>query len=123
MSIKKLLFAILGSISLLLGVVGIVIPVLPTTPFVLLATACFSVSSKKLNDWLLRSRIFGPFIENYRTKQGISRSHKIVSVAFLWVGLIASMAIVRTTFIYVTLCIVGVGVTIHLLMIKTKQKK
>ncbi|MCL2576736.1 MAG: YbaN family protein [Defluviitaleaceae bacterium] len=122
MKIKNLLLVVLGVVSLILGLVGIILPVLPTTPFVLLSAACFSTSNKKLDDWLRRSRIFAPFIENYRTGQGISRLHKIGSITFLWTGLIISMLITRTTFIFATLSIVGIGVTVHLLMIKTKKK-
>ena len=119
--VKSIVLMALGFIFLALGAIGIFIPVLPTTPFVLLSAACFSSSSKKLNDWLLRSRLFGPFIENYRTGQGISKSRKIVSIPFLWTGLIVSMVIVRTTLTYIILCMVGVGVTIHLLTIKTRK--
>jgi len=120
-TIKKLLFAVLGFGFLALGMVGIVLPVLPTTPFVLVSAACFSVSSKRLDDWLRRSRLFGPYIENYRTKQGISKWRKIAVLIFLWTGLIISAAIVRTPLIFIALGTVGIGVTIHILLIKTKK--
>jgi len=121
MNIKKLVLIILGFVSLTLGVIGIVLPLLPTTPLVLLSAACFSMSNKKLESWILRSRIFGPFIENYRTGSGIRRFHKIATIIYLWLGLITSMVIIKTIWIYVVLGIVGTGVTIHLLMIKTKK--
>ena len=121
MTPKNLILLISGFILLGLGVVGIVLPVLPTTPFVLLAAVCFSASNMKIAAWLQKNRVFGPYIENYRTKQGIKMSQKIVSIAFLWTGLIISMAIVRTTWIYIVLGIVGIGVTTHLLLIKTKK--
>ena len=121
MSIKSVILVILGFVFLLLGAIGIVLPVLPTTPFVLLSAVCFSSSSKKYNDMLLRNRVFGPYIENYRTGQGISIKRKAVSIVFLWTGLIISMVIVGTIFIYIVLGLVGIGVTVHLLMIKTKM--
>ena len=121
MRIKKLLLFILGCVSLMLGMAGIIVPLLPTTPLVLLSAACFSTSNKKLEGWLLRSRLFGPFIENYRTGGGISKTRKAASIAFLWIGLITSMIALRTSWIFVILVMVGIGVTIHLLMIKTKN--
>ena len=121
MVLKNLILMILGFILLGLGVVGVVIPVLPTTPFVLLAAVCFYASNKRIAAWLQRSRIFGPYIENYRTKQGVKLPLKITSIAFLWTGLIISMVIVQKTWVYIVLGIVGVCVTIHLLLIKTKK--
>jgi len=123
MNIKKLLFALLGFISLTLGAVGIFLPLLPTTPFVLLAAGCFSMSNKKLEAWLQQSRIFGPFIENYRTGCGISKLHKFASISSMWAGMITSMFILRTPWVYFFLCTVGTCVTIHLLMIKTKKAR
>jgi len=117
---KKLLYISLGFIFLTLGTIGLVLPLLPTTPLVLLAAICFSYSNKRLEEWLCRNRIFGSFIENYRTGSGISKLHKYTSIAFLWLGLITSMIVIRTPMIYIVLSLVGVGVTIHLLMIKTK---
>lgn len=121
MKIKNAILTASGFIFLGLGAVGIVLPLVPTTPFVLLAAGCFSAGSKKFHDRLLRSRVFGQYIENYRTKQGIDLSLKIASIAFLWVGLIISMAVVRTVWICALLAIVGAGVTAHLLLIKTKK--
>ena len=121
MKIKKAILIILGFLLIILGAVGVAIPVLPTTPFILLAALCFSISSRKLHDWLRRNRIFGQYIENYHTKQGISIWLKAASIAFLWTGLIISMIIVRTVWIYIVLGLVGIGVTIHLLLIKTKK--
>ena len=120
-STKKLILIISGFASLTVGILGVILPVLPTTPFVLLSAACFSKSSKRLDDWLRRSRLFGPYIENYREKKGISKSRKAATLAFLWTGLFVSMLIVQTVLIYVILSIVGVCVTIHVMMIKTKN--
>ena len=122
MKIKNLFLIILGFIFMGLGAVGIAIPVMPTTPFILLAAACFSASNRQILDWLQRNRIFGQYIENYRTRQGIKLSLKIASITFLWTGLIISMIIVRTMLVYIVLVIVGICVTIHLLVIKTKKK-
>ena len=121
MKAKNLILTILGFLSLGLGAVGVVLPVLPTTPFVLLAAFCFYASNRKIHDWLKRNRIFGQYIENYRTKQGIKLSLKIGSIIFLWAGLSVSMIVVRTMWVYILLTAVGVGVTIHLLLIKTKR--
>ena len=122
MSIKKPVLIVSGFILLALGAVGVVMPVLPTTPFVLLAAVCFSASSGKIAAWLNQSRVFGPYIENFRTRQGIRLQLKIASIVFLWAGLIISMVIVRTTWVYAVLGIIGAGVTIHLLLIKTKKE-
>ncbi|MCL2172002.1 MAG: YbaN family protein, partial [Defluviitaleaceae bacterium] len=94
---------------------------LPTTPFVLAAAGCFSVASQKLNAWLTKSRLFGPFIENYRTGRGISNARKIASIAFLWTGLIISAIITQSLLILIILAIVGIGVSTHLLLIKKTE--
>ena len=122
MVLKNLFLTLLGFVFLALGAVGAVLPVLPTTPFVLVAALCFSASNKKIHAWLHRNRFFGPYIENYRTKRGIKLSLKITSIAMLWTGLIISMIVVRTTLIYIVLGLVGVGVTVHLLLIKTRKE-
>jgi len=118
---KKLLLIIAGFTCLFLGAVGVVMPLLPTTPLVLLAAICFSSVNERFYEILRRNRIFGPFIENYRTKQGISKRHKIGSIIFLWTGLLTSMIVIRTPTIYLILTTVGICVTIHLLLLKCKK--
>ena len=105
---------------MVLGTVGVVLPILPTTPFVLLAGICFSASSARCHAWLSRNRVFGPYLENYRTKAGIGRWHKYGAIAFLWAGLIVSAAITQIWWLYLVLAAVGIGVTTHLLMIPTR---
>jgi uncharacterized membrane protein YbaN (DUF454 family) len=121
MKIKNLIFFVLGFICLGLGAFGVAVPVLPTTPFVLLAAICFSIANKKTYEWLKKNPVFGPYIENYRTRQGIKMPLKIGSIAFLWAGLIISMILVKATLVYVVLGLVGIGVSTHILLIKTKR--
>ena len=122
MKVKRFIFALGGSLLLVLAAIGLVMPLLPTTPLVLLAAGCFSASSPKIHARLQKSRIFGPFIENYRTKQGIPLILKAGSIAFLWLGLITSMVVLNMAWAYLLLGLVGVGVTVHLLLIKTKRE-
>ena len=121
MIIKKIILTILGLIFLALGAIGVALPVLPTTPFVLLAALCFSAGNSRLAAWLQNNRIFGPFIENYRTKQGISIKHKVSSIIFVWIGLGISIHMTRNMWMAIGLCVVGIAVTVHLLLIKTKR--
>ncbi|KZX11152.1 inner membrane protein YbaN [Methanobrevibacter filiformis] len=120
MNIKRSLFLTVGSVSLSLGVIGIVIPVLPTTPFILISAFCFANSSKRAEKWLLSNKYFRIYIENYRNKTGIPKSLKIQSISFLWIMLILSMLITRNILIAIVLVIVGICVTIHLYIMKTK---
>ena len=115
----RVIIAVIGFILLGVGAVGVIIPVLPTTPFVMAAAGCFAASSKKCYDRLYGNRIFGQYIENYRNKKGISPKLKIASIAFLWAGLSISMIVSKLQWAYILLPIVGIGVTVHLIMIKT----
>ena len=65
------LISLVGIISLILGSIGIVLPVLPTTPFLLLSAACFAKSSKRFYNWLMNNRILGTFIKNYKEGLGM----------------------------------------------------
>jgi len=121
MKVKRTLVLALGFLALGLGTLGIVVPLLPTTPLVLLAAACFSYSSQKFYEWIKKNPLFGPYIENYREKRGVTMAFKIRNIVFLWVSLCISMVLIRTVWIYILLSVVGICVTTHLLMIKTRK--
>lgn len=77
MSLKKLLLVVIGCISLGLGMLGIVLPILPTVPFFLLTVLCFANSSQKLHDWFVGTNMYKKHIESYVQKRGMSMQTKI----------------------------------------------
>lgn len=113
-------FVAAGILSVGLGLVGIFIPVLPTTPFLLLAAACFVQSSPRLYDWLIHHRWFGAYIRNYREHRGITLRARLFTLIVLWGG-IGATAIFAVTSWWVrgALGVIAVGVTLHLLCLKT----
>ena len=76
---------ILGLLFLLLGAIGVVLPLLPTTPFVLLAAACFANSSPRMHGWLLSSELFGPMLRDWEKNQCVSRKVKLLSLSMMLV--------------------------------------
>jgi uncharacterized membrane protein YbaN (DUF454 family) len=80
-----------GLLCVLLGVVGIFLPVLPTTPFMLLAAACFARSSRRFHDWLLANRTFGPLIHEWEKHRSIPRRTKLAAIALMSLTLAASI--------------------------------
>ena len=112
-----------GAIShAVLGGIGIILPVLPTTPFVLLAAACFSLSSPALAGKLEESRIFGSYLRHWRTNEGVPLRTKVRAIVWLWLGLALSAAIVRTVLVITILAVIGTIVTLHLILIKTRKE-
>lgn len=109
-----------GTLFVALGVIGILVPVLPTTPFLLLAAVCYAKSSQRFYDWLMTNRVFGSYIRNYREGRGISIAHKIVSISLLWltIGYAAGFAVSQW---WLKLILLGIaaGVTLHLVRVKT----
>lgn len=84
---KRMFLIIVGSLSLGLGVLGIFLPLLPTTPLLLLAAACYVRSSGRLYHWLITHKRFGPYIRNYREGNGIPLKAKILGVSLLWISM------------------------------------
>ena len=118
--LKRRLFVIAGTIALGIGVVGIIMPVLPTTPFLLLAAICYMRGSQRLYNALLRNRFIGSYVSNYLEGRGLSLKMKIWTLSLLWIA-IACTAILAThsLIIRIILAVILVGVTIHILLIKT----
>ncbi|MFW9598812.1 MAG: YbaN family protein [Paludibacter sp.] len=119
----KVLFVILGILSLILGIVGVFLPILPTTPFVLLSAYLFGRSSEKLNKWLLGNKYLGSIVHNYRVEKAIALHTKIISITFLWITMLYSGLVVLSDKIYLQLLllVIAVTVTIHILRFKTKR--
>jgi len=115
---------ILGTCFLGLGIVGVFLPLLPTTPFLLLAAACYARGSKRFYDWLLNNRWFGSYIKNYREGRGISLKLKVITLALLW-GTITYSAFFVVDALYwrIILLVIAVGVTIHILKTRTLRKE
>jgi len=107
-----------------LGVVGVFLPLLPTTPFLLLAAACFARSSERFYRWLLGNRWFGAYVRNYREGRGIPAKVKIFSVALLWVAILLSAAFAVSNLI-VRIILVGIGaaVTVHIACIRPRGRR
>ncbi len=122
MYIKKLFFLSLGSTFLGIGAIGIVLPLLPTTPFVLAAFVCFTKCSKKAEIWVSNNRYFGSYIENYKHKKGVPWDVKVKSILFLWFSLMASLLFFQQDHLFIILPLVGLGVTAHILSFKTQDE-
>ncbi|QQO08197.1 YbaN family protein [Breznakiella homolactica] len=116
---KKILLLISGIILTVLGGLGVFLPILPTTPFVILAALCFSFSSPKLYNFLIRNKYFGPYIENYRTKKGVPLASKVRGIAAVWILLAFSAVFMQKLWASILFACIAIGVTIHLLCIKT----
>jgi len=110
----------LGTLSVTLGVLGMVLPLLPTTVFLLLAAWCFSRSSPRFHSWLLNNRLLGGYISAYHEGRGMSVRDKWITLATLWVGIgITAIFFVDAVWVRLILLAIAVGVTVHLIRLPT----
>lgn len=116
------LFIFAGTFFLGVGVIGILVPVLPTTPFLLLAAACYARGSERLYKWLSNNRICGSYIRNYIEGMGMPIKIKLFTIIILWTGIGLTIAFgVEHWAVRAVLALVAIGVTIHIILIKAKS--
>jgi len=119
---RRALFTACGLAAVGLGLLGIILPLLPTTPFLLLAAACFIRGSERLHDWLINHRRFGPLIRQYREHHAIPLRTKWATLLLLWATLIFSgLFVLEALWGRLLLLAVGMGVTLHLLSMRTMK--
>jgi hypothetical protein len=116
---KRILYISLGFFFVLMGIIGIFVPIWPTTIFFLLAVWAFQKSSKRFYYWLMNNKYCGRIIKNYRLYNGISKKTRTKSLVFLWLTLSVSFYFVNYTWVRILLICVGIGVTWHLYALKT----
>ena len=115
----KTVCIILGTVSLALGIIGIFLPLLPTTPFLLLTAALYFRGSPRLYQWLLNHKCLGPYIRSFRENKAIPLRAKIISLLLMWGTMVYCIFfLIPLTEIKIALFLVAVGVTWHILSFK-----
>jgi uncharacterized membrane protein YbaN (DUF454 family) len=121
--VVRALFFVAGAISLVLGIAGAFLPVLPTTPLILLAAACFARSYRPFHEWLLAHRLFGPIIDEWQTYRSIPYRTKAVAIVTMGLTLGASIAFfVRPAWLKVLLAVLGVALAAWLYRIPSRDR-
>jgi hypothetical protein len=122
-NLKKGIFVVAGTISLGLGAVGVFLPILPTTPFLLLSAACYYKGSERMHRWLLSNKLFGSYIRNYKEGKGISQMGKIFTLFLLWITICYSaLFMVNNYIVQIVLFAIAIAVTIHIMTLPTFRK-
>lgn len=120
---KRIIYIILGSFFLILGAVGIFIPLLPTTPFWLLTCWFYLRSSDKLYNRAMSNRYFGSYVRNFLVDKAIPLRSKIISVSIMWLSAImTSLYLIEYLWVKILLILISAGVTWHILSFPTKKK-
>lgn len=119
-NVVRVLYMGAGSVFVALGLAGMVLPLVPTTIFLILAAACYGRSSTRAYHWLTTNRFCGEYLRNYQEHRGITRRARIVSLTSLWLGIGATIVLVSTP-MWVNFILLGiaVGVSWHLLTLTT----
>ncbi len=113
-----------GTVCVGLGTLGIFLPLLPTTPFLLLAAACYIRSSDKFYRRLITNRWFGRYIRNYREGRGVSPLMKVMAISLLWITIgYSAFLVVDILAVRILLILIAVGVTAHLVLLKTYRRQ
>ena len=119
----KIILSLLGTVSLVLGIAGIFLPVLPTTPFLLLSAALYFRSSPRLYAWLMGHPQLGPYIKNFREHRSIPLRVKIVSVGMVWITLLyCAVCVAQVWWLRLLFVGIAIGVSVHVLSYKTLGK-
>lgn len=119
----KPLLVVVGCVSLALGVLGIFLPLLPTTPFLLLSAFCFARSSTRLHSYLVNHRVLGTYISNYHNHT-MTRAHKTRTIVALWISIALSagyLAWSGYTIPAVILPLIAAGVTVHIATLRRED--
>lgn len=119
--VLRLLLLVSGWLLVVMALIGIILPLVPTTPLLLLAAICFAKSSARFYNWLYVNRIFGKYLLDYKEKKGIPANVKVWSLLILWISLIVSAFLLPFLWVRILLLVVGTAVTIHLLLIREKK--
>jgi uncharacterized membrane protein YbaN (DUF454 family) len=107
-----------------LGFIGAFLPLLPTTPFLLLAVFLFMRSDPKYKDWLMEHRIFGEFLRNYQEKRGMTKRHKMFTIILMWTSIgMTSIFATDKLWLRILLLIIAISVSVHLQSFKTIEKE
>ncbi len=129
--IIRALWLAVGLVCVGLGAIGIVLPILPTTPFLLAAAACFCKSSTRMYDWLLSNKWFGEYIRNYKEGRGLPMRTKITALTVMWITIgISTVFLLHLLLpsqlilpLQIVMIAVAVGVSIHILRLPTFKKR
>mgnify|MGYP000858277748 CR=1 FL=1 len=114
-AIKKILLMVIGSLSLGFGIIGIFLPVLPTTPFLLLALACYLRSNKKLYNFILTNKHLGPYVKDYVSGNGIPMKMKRRAIFILWLTIgFSAVFIVKDILVRIILLIIASMVSFYI---------
>ena len=115
------LLLLVGWVAVGLGMLGIPLPVLPTTPFLLLAAACFLRSSPRAHQWLVQHPKLGPYFVQFLAGQGMPLKAKVYTLLVMWLSMILSMILVasKVPILYRLLPLIGIGVSIYLIRLPT----
>ena len=120
---KNVCMKVMGLVALGLGLMGMFLPLLPTTPFLLLAAALFFRSSPRLYAWLLGHRTLGPYIRNFREHKAIPLHTKVVSVSLVWITLLyCAFGMGLPMWLSVLLLLLAAAITWHILSYRTLKK-
>jgi len=119
----KVLYVFLGCLSLGLGILGIFLPLLPTTPFLLLSASLFARSSKRLHDWLLSHPVLGKYIQAFLEDRSIPLHVKRFSLSLLWITVLSSVIWFANEklWLQILLLCIAVGVSLHILSYPTRK--
>ena len=115
----KYIYIALGILSVILGLIGALLPIIPTTPFLLVASYFFTRSSKRLNDLLYKNRYLGPYLESISSGNGMPLVAKIYTISLLWFFMLVSIFMIDFIAIKITLFVIASGVTIYVSSLKT----
>lgn len=117
---KKILLISAGTVSVAMGIIGVFVPILPTTPFLLFSAWCYAKSSEKFYNKLMDNKILGGYIKNYRDKKAMPRRVKIVTISLLWISILYSAIFaVSNIWLSLLLVIIAVLVSLHLISLRT----
>ena len=119
----RILLIVAGTFFMGLGIVGIFVPLLPTTPFLLLAAACYARSSQRCYGWLLNNKWFGNYIRSYLERKAVPLKVKVLTITLLWITIGSSIAFAVQSFVIrLILVLIAIGVSVHILCIRTLKQ-
>ena len=118
--VKKTLLIALGLVFVGIGIIGIFVPGVPRTGPAIAASICFSKTSPRLYNWLMQSKHFGPYLDNYYNKTGLPMAYKIRTVALMWSAMAFSVSMVDSLFVQILVPSIGLAVSAHVFTIRKR---